>query len=162
MLWEAILFYLSSYLFGYILFKITQSYFSSNSFNQNTWIRYYCLLVVLIIHFIWIHCSFGSKKTSFTQTCHLIHHNQNIRNFIFPILFLTPIYIIFFINYFQIQYYNIDQEKTESEWTQKVNRILAKIMILMFIVTIVFLFLTQRYQKRTIQFIDILSIFEVF
>jgi heme A synthase len=63
---------------------------------------------------------------------------------------------------FQIQYYNIDQEKTESEWTQKVNRILAKIMILMFIVTIVFLFLTQRYQKRTIQFIDILSIFEVF
>jgi hypothetical protein len=161
MLWKPVLFYILSYFVAYLLLKMTQSFisifFPTIPFHQNTWIRFYCIYVVLIIHFIWIHCHFGKNKISL-QACHHIHPNHHLRNILFPLLFLTPIYILFFSHY--IQFYQ--EEKKDPEIVKKVNRILAKIMILMFIFTIVFLFLTQRYRHRTIQWIDMLSIFEIF
>ena len=156
---EILLFYLSSYLIAYILLKSTQfiiqKYYDS-SVGEDVWIRYYCVLVVIIIHFIWIHCHFKSNL-SYKICFNSYHSHPQSSLFIFPLLFLTPIYIIFFYHYYDSQW-----GESSSQENEKMNRILARMMILFFLVTIVFFFLTQRYQKKTMDIVTVLSVFELF
>ena len=163
MIWEVIAFYLSSYLFGYLLLKGTEmgiQKYSQEEFDQigkDVWIRYYCVLVVLIIHFIWVHCHFSSHDKSLRICFDSKQKNQNLKFFIFPLLFLTPIYIIFFYNYYDSQW-----GESSSQENEKINRILSRIMILLFIITFLFLFLSHTYQKKTMDLVTILSVFELF
>jgi magnesium-transporting ATPase (P-type) len=163
MIWEVIAFYLSSYLIAYLLLKGTEmgiQKYSEEEFQKlgkDVWIRYYCVLVVFIIHFIWIHCHFTNRNTSFHICFDSKHKHQNLQFFIFPLLFLTPIYIIFFYNYYDYQW-----GESSSQENEKINRILSRIMILLFIITFLFIFLSHTYQKRTMDLVTILSVFELF
>lgn len=158
-LFEILLFYISSYLIAYILLKSTQfiiQKYNSIQIEKDVWIRYYCVLVVIIIHFIWIHCHFSSNL-SFKICFNSYHSHPQSSLFIFPLLFLTPIYIIFFYHYYESQW-----GKSASQENEKLNRILARMMVLFFLVTIVFFFLSQRYQKKTMDVVTVLSVFEIF
>ena len=163
MIWEAIAFYLSSYLLAYLFLKGTEmgiQIYSKETFDQlgkDVWIRYYCVLVVLIIHFLWVHCHFSSRTPSLRICLDSKHKHQNLQFFIFPLLFLTPIYIIFFYNYYDSQW-----GESSSQENEKINRILARIMILLFLITFLFLFLSHTYQKRTMDLVTVLSVFELF
>lgn len=128
-----------------------------NKLGKDVWIRYYCILVVLIIHFLWVHCHFTSRTPSFRICFDSKHKHQNLQFFIFPLLFLTPIYIIFFLNYYQYKW-----GESSSQENEKINRILARIMMLLFIITILFIFLSHTYQKRTMDLVTVLSVFELF
>ncbi len=158
-LFEILFFYISSYLIAYILLKstqfITQKY-DTIQIKNDVWIRYYCVLVVIIIHFIWIHCHFSSNL-SYKICFNSYHSHPQSSLFIFPLLFLTPIYIIFFYHYYESEW-----GESSSQENEKINRILARIMVLFFLVTIVFFFLSQRYQKKTMDVVTVLSVFELF
>ncbi len=158
-LFEILVFYISSYLIAYILLKstqfITQKY-DTIQIKNDVWIRYYCVLVVIIIHFIWIHCHFSSNL-SYKICFNSYHSHPQSSLFIFPLLFLTPIYIIFFYHYYESEW-----GESSSQENEKINRILARIMVLFFLVTIVFFFLSQRYQKKTMDLVTVLSVFEIF
>lgn len=179
-LFEILLFYISSYVIAYILLKSTQMMiqkYNSIQIEKDVWIRYYCVLVVIIIHFIWIHCHFSSNL-SFKICFNSYHSHPQSSLFIFPLLFLTPIYIIFFYHFSWIRLKTDQKDRdfplesrhyNESQWTEsssqenkKINRILNRIMILFFLVTIVFFFLSQRYQKKTMDLVTVLSVFEIF
>ncbi len=163
MLLQIILYYSFTYIFAYFILELSkwglQKYSKEEyeKIGKDVWIRYYCVLVVLWIHFIWIHCHFNSSKNILKICFHSIHKHSNLEYFIFPILFLTPIYIIFFYHYYDYQW-----GESSTQENEKLNRILARIMILLFLVTIVFLFLSQKYQKKTMDVVTVLSVFELF
>lgn len=143
--------YLSTYFVSYFiwnLLKVTYEKIDKESYEdikQNVWIKLYCIITVLCIHYVWVFCNKHNKKGCGSHPYYL-----------FPILFLIPIYMIFVLDYIEYRWVKLDKEN------EKLNRIFTNIMILLFVLNVLFFFLSKELKTKTMRYLEIFFLLELF
>ncbi len=148
---ESFIVYLSSYLISYLILEMIQSIMESHypekykELKKDVWIRLYCVIAILVIHYIWLYCQKFHKERCGKHSY-----------FLFPILFLIPIYSIFFINYYEYRW-----GESSSQENEKINRILTHVMLLLFVFNTLFVFLPKKWQRKALEVVNVIMLFEV-
>ncbi len=148
---ESFIVYFSSYFIAYIILNIIQrimeSYYPDKfkELKKDVWIRLYCVIAILVIHYIWLYC-----RKFYKERCG--KHSY----FLFPIIFLIPIYSVFFINYYEYRW-----GESSTQENEKINRILTHIMLLLFVFNILFVFLPRKWQQKSLEVVNAIMLFEI-
>jgi len=147
---ESFFVFASTYFISYLILSFIKIIFQKNNpitfsnIKQNVWMKLYCILTLLCIHYVWVYC-----KKFYPQRCG--YHSY----FIIPFIVMIPIYILFIKDYYEYRF--VKEDKENEKW----NRILAHLFILLFLFQFVFYYLSKKMQQKVITVVESFFLFEI-
>ncbi len=147
---ESFFVFASAYLISYLFLLLIQTFYQKihpqtfTKIKQNVWVKLYCILTLLSIHYIWFYC-----RRFYPQRCG--YHSY----FIVPFVVMIPIYILFLKDYYEYRF--VKEDKENEKW----NRILTHIFVLLFLFQFVFYYLSKKMQAKVITVVESFFLFEI-